>query len=102
MFIQPDIRSLVGVRCYLPHLAFCSLLSTHFTTRSIYLTLQLFNVDTCFSIAQILLHAFDAITVETVRDACKRTFIQSRVATTVVGRTKQWPSNEEIEKKLHR
>ncbi|WKY05315.1 hypothetical protein Q1695_005935 [Nippostrongylus brasiliensis] len=43
-----------------------------------------------------------AINVDTVREACRKTFMKSSVATTVVGRTERFPSNAVIEDKLHR
>ncbi|KJH51883.1 peptidase, M16 family [Dictyocaulus viviparus] len=43
-----------------------------------------------------------AIDVETVRNACRKAFIDGRIATTVIGRTNQFPPNRVIEEKLHR
>lgn len=43
-----------------------------------------------------------AIDVETVRNACRRTFMDGRVATTVIGCTERFPTNAVIEEKLHR
>ncbi|KAJ1374313.1 Mitochondrial-processing peptidase subunit beta [Parelaphostrongylus tenuis] len=43
-----------------------------------------------------------AIDVETVRNACRKVFIDGQLATTVIGRTGRFPKNVVIEKKLHR
>ncbi|CAD6193494.1 unnamed protein product [Caenorhabditis auriculariae] len=45
-------------------------------------------------------YRINAISVNRIRDVCRRIFVEGRVSTTVVGDTAMWPTNEQIQAKL--